>query len=147
VDVTWLTSEGKRFFCEVKLSEQEFGTAADDERHRRKLAEIYSPVLRDHCSDHLLEGAVFFKQYQIMRNVWHAARDTTSEVLFLLPKANKRLWEPLAAVRQAISPALQARIRVASIEDTLSALTINGDLPARLVHHARALQEKYVIHH
>lgn len=69
VDVTWIGSNGGRTVCEGKLSEQEFGTAAGDDRHQRKLDEIYAPVLSNHCSADLLQAPVFFIRYQILRNV------------------------------------------------------------------------------
>jgi hypothetical protein len=42
IDVLWATTDGVRTFCEVKLSEADFGKAIDDDRHRAKLVDIYS---------------------------------------------------------------------------------------------------------
>ena len=39
IDVFWSTTDGTRTFCEVKLSEADFGQADDDARHRAKLIE------------------------------------------------------------------------------------------------------------
>jgi hypothetical protein len=41
----WRMSDGARIYCEVKLSEQRFGTAKADDRHREKLLTIYRPSL------------------------------------------------------------------------------------------------------
>lgn len=62
------------------------------ETWRKRLGDLGKRLpLRDHCPAHLLEAPAFFKRYQILRNVWLAARDASSSVLFLLPRANSAL--------------------------------------------------------
>src|SRR5690348_16851767 len=70
IDMSWTTTDGFANFCEVKLSEVEFGTASDDNRHRAKLSQIYSPRLSGHLDPHALEPAEFFAAYQFYRNLW-----------------------------------------------------------------------------
>ena len=55
MDVSWL-SRTVEVFCEVKLSEREFGPAEADERHKHKLATRYGPVLRDQVDAGLLRS-------------------------------------------------------------------------------------------
>ena len=55
VDVAWKGPSGAWTYCEVKLSEQEFGQAKDDSQHLRKLEKIYGPTLAPFCSRELLE--------------------------------------------------------------------------------------------
>jgi hypothetical protein len=69
VDIAWQSACGSWTYCDVKLSESDFGTAKDDMRHRDKLQQIYKPTLDPHCSADLLEPAFFFKHYQILRDV------------------------------------------------------------------------------
>ena len=63
VDVAWQNSDGIWAFCEVKLSEGEFGSAKPDQRHENKFREIYSPRLHGLVDGRLLE---FCANYQIM---------------------------------------------------------------------------------
>jgi hypothetical protein len=84
----WVTDTGTTTFCEVKLSEPDFGKATDDDRHRNKLAKIYRPGLERHVNATLLEEGAFFEAYQVLRNVWHMLRVEHSYLLFLLPRAN-----------------------------------------------------------
>lgn len=145
VDVSWLDTKGVRTFCEVKLAETEFGGAADDVRHRIKMEQIYCPVLRGQCEDHLLEPAAFFANYQILRNVWLAAREPSSQVLFMLPRANVMLWPPLESVLEGLAPQLRQRVRVVAMEDVLATLAADSCLPALLACHVEVMKEKYLV--
>jgi hypothetical protein len=143
VDVMWFNPRGTKTFCEVKFSEQEFGVAKDDRRHHQKLEEIYRPVLAGQCAPELLEPPAFFSKYQLLRNVWLAARDTDSSVVFLVPRANSALWPQLAPFIKKLAPPLARRIHAVAIEDVLAALSLSKSAP-RLAWYAQLLQEKYV---
>ena len=97
VDVYWrLRRRGQRdvdVFCEVKLTEQKFGTAEPDADHLRKLKDIYAPRFEAaECDPQLLIPEFFFGHYQLLRNIWLAAASPDSRVLFLLPWENPLLW-------------------------------------------------------
>lgn len=143
VDVTWQTSS-TRTFCEVKLSEQEFGTAKNDERHRAKLERIYRPGLADACSPEWLQPESFFQNYQLFRNVWLIAREPASRLVFLLPRANTRIWQQLGAFLSLLSEPLVTRIQVIAVEDVVDSLTAASDLPPALRSYTALLREKYV---
>ena len=142
--ITWCAADGSWTYCEVKLTEAEFGGAPDDKRHREKLANIYSPVLGKYCEPTLLQPSWFFENYQILRNVWLAARTTSSSILFLLPKSNASLWERAHLVLKGLHPLLAKRVRVASTEEVLRTLAESGSLSPRLSAQAELLAEKYV---
>lgn len=144
VDVAWQDAAGSWTYCEVKLSEREFGRAEGAPRHHAKLLTTYGPGLRDHCSAEMLESNVFFEHYQIFRYLWLASRDQSSKVIFLLPRENEALWKPLNFVLANLRPALRARIFVAELESTLASLAANATLSAALRMHAGGLEEKYV---
>lgn len=144
VDVMWQSSQGARTFCEVKLSEPEFGSALDNAAHRAKLERIYKPVLAGFCNAELLKPQCFFANYQLLRNTWLAAREPESAVVFLLPRANNRIWRQLQGFIQTLSPALASRVHAVAIEDVLSSLASTVSLPDALVGYAELLQEKYV---
>lgn len=144
VDVMWSAPDGAKTYCEVKLSEQEFGVARDDSRHQEKLARIYRPVLSGQCAPELLEPRVFFAHYQLLRNVWLAAREPGSAVVFLVPRANTALWPLLAPFMGQLAPPLARRVRAVAVEDVLSSLVSSKQAPPRLAWYAQLLQEKYV---
>ena len=144
VDVSWRSTRGDWTYCEVKLSEAEFGTATDDKRHREKLDWIYRPVLSHYCPAELLEPQAFFANYQVLRNLWLAAREPRASVVFLLPRCNATLWGPLQAVTSAVSSALSKRIHIVATEDVLAALVSSRTTPPRLAWYAELLAEKYV---
>ena len=144
-DVSWLTTTGVRTYCEVKLTEQKFGQATDDARHRTKLTEIYRPVLAGVVAAELLEPAPFFANYQILRNIWLAARSERDAVVFLLPRANAGLWSQLDPVLSQLSPQMGSRVHVVAVEDVLDALTQSQRMPARLASLLVSLREKYLL--
>ena len=143
VDVWW-QSAGAETYCEVKLSEREFGPATDDARHRRKLEAIYGPVLRKQVDDALLEPKAFFANYQILRNLWLAARPghERDRVVFLLPEANVRLAAQLEAALGQVRRPLRSRASVVHVEPLLERL--RKDATSGLAWYAWWLQQKYV---
>jgi len=145
VDVTWEQSDGSPTYCEVKLSEADFGKATPDRRHREKLARTYAAALTDYVDATLLTPEVFFPNYQILRNVWLAAKNPAARVVFLLPRANQGLWKALNVVLAQVSESLGMRITVTAIEDVVKALESSPAVPADLRWHAHMIQEKYVI--
>lgn len=144
VDVTWM-SGGVRTYCEVKLSEQEFGTAKDDDRHREKLERIYRPYLTDTCSPDLLQPEAFFRNYQLLRNVWLIARESGSRLMFLLPRANKTVWDQLILFLGQLPEVIAIRIRVVAVEQVLESLIAAEEMPGALRGYGEMLREKYVL--
>ena len=144
VDVTWL-SGGTRTFCEVKLSEQEFGTAKDDERHREKLELFYRPCLAGVCPEELLQPETFFRNYQLLRNVWLIAREPGSKLVFLAPKANTSIWHQLTSFLDQLPAPIASRVRAVAVEDVIDALAAAHDVPEPLRGYAEHLREKYIL--
>ena len=143
-DVMWQAPDGARTFCEVKLSEQEFGSAQDDRRHRQKLDGIYRPVLSGQCAASLLEPSEFFANYQLLRNVWVAAKEPGATVVFLVPRANTALWSQLEPFIAQLAPSLARRVHAVAVEDVLGSLASSEHSPPHLAWYARLLREKYV---
>jgi hypothetical protein len=139
VDVAWRKTSGQ-VYCEVKLSEAEFGTADADDRHRDKLTKIYRPVLDGAVAEHALEETYFFEHYQLLRNVALVAADPKAELLFLLPADNKPLVEQLATFLPVITEDLRRRISVVYVEEAIQRL-----VAAHRSEHALHLQRKYVL--
>jgi len=144
VDVAWQIPGGATVFCEVKLSEANFGTAKNDEEHRDKLASTYRPRLAGFVSDELLEEQVFFSHYQLLRNVSLMAGSAKDQLLLLMPRANESLAPQLKTVLAGTQPRVRNRIHVAYIEDSLTALMTSRSVTPELRSYASSLWEKYV---
>ena len=145
VDVSW-SGGGHETYCEVKLSEREFGSAKNDREHKDKLATRYGPVLNGHVASDLLEPAEFFANYQILRNLWLAARGghEKDRVVFLMPAANLGPEQQLKAVLSKVSESLRSRVQVVHLEPLLKALAAERS-PGGLGWYAEMLVEKYVV--
>lgn len=145
VDISWQDTNGSWTYCEVKLTEQEFSKAAGEDRHYLKLEKTYGPALRPYCPAELLQPNAFFAHYQILRNIWLAARDPKSSIVFLLPARNEALREPLLKVRGSLEPSLASRVHLAKLEHVLHSLSTDNSVPPRLSWYAQLLSEKYVV--
>ena len=145
VDVCWTTTNGARTFCEVKLSEADFGKAADDARHRAKLKNIYSPVLAAHLEPGRLERQAFFGAYQFNRNVWHMVRADHNRLMFLVARSNDILWKQLKELLLGVALRARSRISVVAIEDVLANLSEDDLCPKGFREYAKKLKQKYLI--
>ena len=145
VDVVWKTSDGVKTYCEVKLSEAEFGTAIVDDRHQSKLSQIYQPILKACLDTRQLEAAAFFKSYQFYRNLWHMAVGEQARLIFLLPRANSRLWLQLQRLISGVTLPTRNRISVVAVEDVIQRISADDRCSERLRAYAKRIAQKYVI--
>ncbi len=145
IDVQWWDRSGRTTFCEVKLSESEFGKATNDDRHLEKLTKIYAPVLEGHVQPHCLVAGNFLDGYQFYRYMWHLAGAPESRMIFLLPRANRNLWSKLERLLGGVLPATRERIAAVAIEDIFETLASDANCPADHRNYALKLREKYVI--
>jgi hypothetical protein len=145
IDALWTTKDGVRTFCEVKLSETDFGKAVDNAPHRVKLEEIYRHALVAHLEPGRLEALPFFEAYQFNRNVWHMVRGDHNRLTFLLPRANVALWSQLQRLLSGVLARTRERISVVAIEDVLAKLSVDDRCPEKLREYANKLKQKYVI--
>lgn len=143
IDVAWRTDKDVTVYCEVKLSEVEFGTAENDERHLKKLAEIYRPRLLGLIDESLLEEQTFFKHYQLLRNLSFLS-DRKSHLVILLPRENLSLMPQLNRVMNALNPNIANHVHIAYIEDVINRLKTDEIIPTDLGLYANALAEKYI---
>jgi hypothetical protein len=145
LDARWRLADGTAVMCEVKLSEAEFGKAPTDEKHRRKLKDIYRKRLADHVDARMLQEPQFFGAYQILRNVWHMLQVPGSTLLFILPRANTRLWKELTPALAALHAGTRERVSTVAVEDVLARLRNDAASPIALREYARQLEAKYVV--
>lgn len=139
------TSAHRKYICEVKLTEAEFGVAANDVAHQKKLKDTYEPRLRDHVRASRLEASVFFQSYQILRNLWHAAGSPDSYVVFLFPRQHHVLSHLLNPVLDDATSALRDRVIVAHAEDVLASIMLDQSCPLHLRAYADRLSQKYLL--
>lgn len=146
VDVAWRSSEGGQVFCEVKLSEGEFGAANQDARHRRKRVSVYLPRLRGLVNDSLLGERQFFHHYQLLRNIALLGDDAKKQLIILVPKENDRLRPALEHVLPRLAAPVVPRVRVVHLEALLHRMreTCEAHRPLLLAHIER-MREKYIV--
>lgn len=115
--------EGRDLFVEVKYTEDGFGGAKVDAEHLEKFRNTYAPLLensaylRSECND----AAFFLKNYQILRNLVHI--QPQSEVVFLFPRANRKVAEQAAYARETfLSESGRERMRIVFLEDLVDKL-------------------------
>ena len=132
VDVAWQDSGGTWIFCEVKLSESEFGSAKPDQRHEKKLQRIYSPRLHGLVDERLLGFDEFCRHYQLLRNISLLATHSGSHVIFLIPEQNDALSPTVNAVLGSLAEPVRRRVHVAHLEKVLTSIkndsTLNPEL-------------------
>jgi len=145
VDVVWKTDDGITTFCEIKLSEASFGTASEDERHLKKLRTTYGPSLTPYVDPGLLTPRRFFRSYQILRNLWQLTGSQRSVLVFLMPRANERLWRELDVVLSGVADELRRRVSRIATEDVIARLCDARDCPAALAGYAEQLRAKYLL--
>lgn len=145
LDACWTTSTGAQYFCEVKLTESEFGIAPGDAAHRRKLAEIYAKPLQPYLRPERLEPEPFFEAYQILLQVWHAAGNEESFAVFLYPRQRDDLTKILERVPADITSTLCERVIIVHIEDVLAHLMADDSCPQPMRTNAERLARKYLL--
>jgi hypothetical protein len=144
VDVAWTLPNGGTVYCEVKLSEWEFGTARNLPKYKNKLEAIYRNGLRPLVPAEYLEIDTFRAHYQILRNVFLLSSDPKHRLVFLLPERNIRVRRKLERVMQDLRPNARQRVRVVFIETLLQSLVTDKRLSRSLRDHVAAVQAKYV---
>lgn len=90
-DFYFETKSGKKFFFEIKYTEDGFGKAVNDSDHRDKFEKVYRQHLPRVVKPPYSEMKEFFKYYQIIRNLIHI--DDNSYVVFLYTIENHAVCE------------------------------------------------------
>ena len=110
-----------------------------------KLRTVYAGRLSNHLYSAQLEPAAFFADYQFYRNIWHMVGTEESRLIFLLPRANDRLWSHLHRLLSGVLAETQARITAVAIEDVLAQLVADDECPLSLSGYGLKLQQKYIV--
>lgn len=134
-------SSGRRIYVEMKLTETDFGSCANDKPHAEKLRGIYRPKLSGKVADAALEPEIFFKNYQLLRNVSHLHKE--DRLLIVYPRANSGLERGIQFLKSILSSNTAPQVEVVHVEDFVArfATAVNS---YRLIAHYAAFREKYL---
>ncbi|MEI6536185.1 MAG: hypothetical protein WCN98_12640 [Verrucomicrobiaceae bacterium] len=133
---------GQRVFMELKLTEEEFGSARNDERHQNKFHDIYSPLCRNKITlPDGAEWATFKRFYQVFRNVVYADRKT--KVWFVIPKPHQVLLSQLNKAMTFVHPAITSQIQVVHLGDLFRQIQLSVAPEAPVAEHYMKFFKKY----
>ena len=140
---------GQRIFFECKFTEEEFGQAMDDERHQLKLKKIYRPMLQEKVIPEVLEPSVFFKNYQLLRNISHINPENRDHLFIIFPRGNSGIISPLdekvKAIDQLLLEGMKQSVTVLYLEDLVENIKkslISKD--SQMSKHWRLFEGKYL---
>ena len=138
-------ASGARIIFELKLSESDFGTAPSDTARKKKLDEIYRPRLTCKVMEQYLEEGLFFRHYQILRNISYIGNNRADVLFFIFPRANERLAETEQIIKGIVTDSLSGQVRIQYLEDLVDRIlqSIDGFKP-RMVQHYHDFKEKYI---
>jgi hypothetical protein len=86
---------GTGVFVEIKYTEDGFGKAKNDEKHRAKFINTYSPGLVNKINPVYLNKEMVFKYYQFMRYVYYLQSNTVDKAIFIYPRGNRIVQKQL----------------------------------------------------
>jgi hypothetical protein len=120
-DLLLCLNSGSKVFVEVKFTEVNFGAAAPDESHRRKLKELYRPRLAGKIVPAFLEEAKFFPYYQLFRNISHG-RPNIDTIVFVVPAHNGAAIKHAEVVlKSAVIPG-KIEVRLVTVESVVACI-------------------------
>jgi hypothetical protein len=140
-----MSSSGARIFCEIKLSEGDFGTAFPDARHSRKLQDIYRPRLLGKVMPKYLDEELFFKHYQVLRNISYLRKDGMDILFLIFPRGNEKLAATEQIIRDMMTKGFKDKVSILYLEDVVEKiLQAVAARNARLVQHYVEFKKKYI---
>lgn len=126
-DFYFETESGKHFYFEIKYTEEGFGVALNDTKHREKYEDVYKQNLSKVIQQEYCDMEIFFKHYQIIRNLIHI--DDNSYVIFLYPGKNIKVSQSAQfAKSNIIKPEFSCNLINITWEDIVSHIEANPDV-------------------
>lgn len=143
IDFCVTGSDGGAVFMELKLTESEFGGAADDQKHREKFQNVYLEA----CKGKLnlpsgKEWETFRQFYQVFRNVVYA--DARTKVWFVIPGPHKSLRKRAELALSYVDTAIQSQIEVVNLGDLFRQIQERVSQNQMLAVHYAEFKEKYL---
>ena len=139
---------GMQILFEVKLQESGFGSAINNEERNKKFGQIYKKRMGNIISTRFQNRPVFFKYYQLIRNLTYLGYNDKTHLFFIMPFENKALENKTSElIHLLIEGKYKDRVNIKFLENLVSALskkieTAGVDL---LKNHLDWFASKYVI--
>lgn len=114
---------GVQILFEVKFQENRFGSTKNDAEHNKKLKRIYKKRMSNIISTRFQNRMVFFKNYQLIRNLIYLGYSDQTHLSFIMPFENKSLENKTAElIHYLVDGKFENRINIGFLENFVSAL-------------------------
>lgn len=143
VDFTVLLSTGARILFEIKYTEADFGSAANDPAHREKFEQIYVPRVDARFQAAYTSRESFLRHYQIMRNILHLRLDRMDQLVFLVPRLNRSLSKRLPAIYACLNDAARKHVHILYLEEVITTLE-TATVGTKMAQSIKEFREKYL---
>jgi hypothetical protein len=144
-DFYFETEEGKKFYFEVKYTEDGFGQTIMDEEHVKKYHQVYEPLIQNQPAiiDNCKDVKFFLEHYQLMRNLIHI--DKNSYVIFIYPKLNEKVRiQAMEAMSEIVVSSWSEHFIPITLEDIVDVLSSTEDNKLRQYYNVE-FSDKYII--
>jgi len=105
-----------KIFVEIKYTEAGFGTVKDSAVQRDRWSTIYQPRLQSLVDEQMLQPEVFFKNYQLLRNVSYLSKYPDSWLLLIYPEANRKVDSQAKHVIEHLVGGVRDRVKIVYLE-------------------------------
>jgi hypothetical protein len=130
----FIQGKDKKFFFEVKYTEDRFASTNDDKSHRKKFEQVYEPRLAKIAK---VERGEFFRDYQLWRNIIYIDRGI---VMFVIPRFRKDLQKTVERARDMTL--FPEKVKVLFVDDVVERAIDLGQPELRK--HFQEFQRKYL---
>lgn len=144
VDVL-IRANNSRVLLETKYTERNFGPTNEDERHQKKLKEIYSERIENIVTEEYRTGKKFFSNYQLIRYLSYL-KDSNTRFAIVYPKANDALSDYLSVLDKIIEEDYRRKIAIIHLKDFVEKVLTR--IPANeylMKTHYELFKEKYLL--
>lgn len=134
-----------RIYIELKYTEQNFGSAKNDQTHSDKYLKTYLPLLRDNrfIKNEFKTMDHFLRNYQVMRNLVHLGE--SDYVIFLYPEANLKIHEQAKrAYDEMLTDEGKERLKLISLVKTVEYFADNKSVE-QLKDYYNSFKAKYLV--
>lgn len=139
---------GIQILFEVKLQESGFGSTRNDAEHNKKFQQIYKNRMKNIISTRFQNRLVFFKNYQLIRNLIYLGYSDKTHLFFMMPFENKPLENKTAEIiHYLVDGKFEDRINIGFLENLVSLLVgrFEADKIDLLKKHFDWFTSKYII--
>jgi len=150
-DFYFETKSKKKFYFEIKYTEEKFGSAEEDKQTKTylpkydvKYKKIYQEAANGKIQPEFNNVDSFLGHYQIMRNLIHV--DNDSYVIFIIPKDNEPVYSQAKQAKNFVVEEYKENIKVITWDDLYDIIEkhkFSGTSKERLNNHFENFMKKY----